>query len=587
MKKIIAIIFASSILLADQYELISLDIANKSKKLLDDRGYMIGYCEPCGEKNPSIVKINTMQIKPEEGNNYVLEVNGKNLDLAYTYIKISGLWKNLALYLGLNTEGVANILDVNNEIHEERNLYSNGYIPAVKDIVQAQDSIQAVNILQEDTSIRSLFDAPKITNIKPQKLALASPAKIADKQKPTVQVKKSAAEPESTIQAIGYGNSEDEALKGAYQNAVEQYVGVLVDSSTIIRNDRLIKNDILTFSNGYIESYKKLSSKEQMGLWEVKIDAVIKKQNVLEKIKALNIDPIDIKDSEQTYAKVVSQVQSKFDAEDMIVKLVKETNIDELSNKYTKLRVDSVDLDLDMATRKSVPVTITYSKLFNWDEYLKVTNKFEKLFENIGGKLVGTQKINNQSDFYQDWSRRTVRDAPAPRDAAAPREYTDDLIISVIVKRNNKMYKNFWLFPKSFAVIYPFSSTEETRYMGDCKFWDYYSNDGKRSKIYGDKRIRQRSYDRYYISISDIKGQLVWNNKGDTMPDFHHQFILDDERDETPSISPNVYSLDSTAPFIEKASIKINLDIDKIKDLKQVKILWDKERYEHEANDNE
>jgi hypothetical protein len=101
----------------------------------------------------------------------------------------------------------------------------------------------------------------------------------------------------------------------------------------------LIKNDILTFSNGYIERYKKLSSKEQMGLWEVKIDVVIKKQNVLEKIKALNIDPIDIKDSEQTYAKVVTQVNSKFDAEDMLVNVVRETVNKKSLERYTNFSI--------------------------------------------------------------------------------------------------------------------------------------------------------------------------------------------------------------------------------------------------------
>ena len=57
------------------------------------------------------------------------------------------------------------------------------------------------------------------------------------------------------ITVTGYGNSKDEALKSAFQNAVEQEVGVLVDSKTVIRNNKLIKNKILTYSNGFNEIY--------------------------------------------------------------------------------------------------------------------------------------------------------------------------------------------------------------------------------------------------------------------------------------------------------------------------------------------
>ena len=139
----------------------------------------------------------------------------------------------------------------------------------------------------------------------------------------------------NSMEATGYGNSENEALKSAYQNAVEQYVGVLVDTKTVIQNSQLIQNDILTFSNGYIDSYKKISSKEQLGLWEVKIEAFIKKQEILTKIKTLKIEPKQVNDSEQLYAKVTTQVKSKFDAEDMIVKLVQDTSQENVFYRYS------------------------------------------------------------------------------------------------------------------------------------------------------------------------------------------------------------------------------------------------------------
>ena len=467
------------------------------------------------------------------------------------------------------------IIYADNEIQGGRNLYSNGYIPPVEDTIQVEDSIQAVNTPQEDISIKALFDTPKISKNALQKLASIAPVKIVAQAKPAVKVKKTA-EPESAIQAIGYGNSEDEALKSAYQNAVEQYVGVLVDSSTIIQNDQLIKNDILTFSNGYIKSYKKLSSKEQMGLWEVKIDAVIKKQNVLEKIKALNIDPIDIKDSEQTYAKLVTQVQSKFDAEDMLVKLVKETTTKESFERYINLSVDSIDLDLDRATRKSVPATINYSVALNWKEYRKITDRFEKLFEYIGGKLVSSNEISEkQIPGYRNGNEYFFK-----------QNKDNDLTIRVLIMRNNKLYFNLWQFPKSFSVIYPFQ--EE---VFDMNSWHSYKNEEETIEVFKDYShpfilfmldgseqtiwSRKTSDDRYMnhaynispIQMEDIFGTIREKGPYDPLMIFPFGFIYDG----------SYYSGDNLKLLGRLPKIlKIDIDIDKLKDLKQVKISWDK-----------
>lgn len=372
----------------------------------------------------------------------------------------------------------------------------------------------------------------------------------------------------NTIQAIGYGNSEDEALKGAYQNAVEQYVGVLVDSSTIIQNDQLIKNDILTFSNGYIESYKKLSSKEQMGLWEVKIDAVIKKQNVLEKMKALNIDPIDIKDSEQTYAKLVTQVQSKFDAEDMIVNLMQEMQRKGSSIRYANLRIDSINLDVDNATRKYVPVTIKYSMVLNWDEYNKATYRLEKLFKDIGGKLASTNEID--SDKFKNKFDGCDETGPAR--------------IAIVVKKNNKLFLDIWEFHRSYNVIYPFQNKDDSYYS------DYYYKDDVKTKVFtkesrgghtfsliGSNNNVVKKINNYFSSGSYENPSLYYKRLGNC----NNYLALGDiqgTRGWCDSIIRDefyTWYVANQDPTVYKDQISFNMDINLLKDLKQVKISWD------------
>jgi len=160
------------------------------------------------------------------------------------------------------------------------------------------------------------------------------------------------------ITVTGYGNSKDEALKSAFQNAVEQEIGVLVDSKTVIKNNKLIKNNILTYSNGFIKDYKEVSAKQQMGFWTVKISAVIEHQKLLSKLKKIKINPKQIKGTKQLYAQVVSQVKTKFDAEDLFKKFYRTFTSVPIENYYAE--VVGFSIDTDLATRKIVPVKISY-----------------------------------------------------------------------------------------------------------------------------------------------------------------------------------------------------------------------------------
>ena len=57
-----------------------------------------------------------------------------------------------------------------------------------------------------------------------------------------------------SVVATGIGKDRDEALKSALRAAVEQAVGVLVDAETLVTNDKLVTDKILTFSDGFVQT---------------------------------------------------------------------------------------------------------------------------------------------------------------------------------------------------------------------------------------------------------------------------------------------------------------------------------------------
>ena len=56
-----------------------------------------------------------------------------------------------------------------------------------------------------------------------------------------------------TVQAKGQGETVDAAKKDAVRNAIKTAVGELVDAKTLVENDELVEDRILTLSNAMVE----------------------------------------------------------------------------------------------------------------------------------------------------------------------------------------------------------------------------------------------------------------------------------------------------------------------------------------------
>ena len=87
------------------------------------------------------------------------------------------------------------------------------------------------------------------------------------------------------VRGKGTGADKTEALKDAYRDAVERAVGLYVDAEQMMKNEELVKDQILTQSNAYIERYDvaKETTKPN-GLVEIQILAEVRKSALTKKI---------------------------------------------------------------------------------------------------------------------------------------------------------------------------------------------------------------------------------------------------------------------------------------------------------------
>ncbi|MBE8951079.1 MAG: hypothetical protein SR3Q1_10890 [Quinella sp. 3Q1] len=80
------------------------------------------------------------------------------------------------------------------------------------------------------------------------------------------------------VTVTGTGLTATEAENDALRAAVENTLGVLVDSQTLVQNSMLINDQIYTQSRGFVNDYTVLSREEVAGGWRVTINATVDDQ---------------------------------------------------------------------------------------------------------------------------------------------------------------------------------------------------------------------------------------------------------------------------------------------------------------------
>lgn len=97
------------------------------------------------------------------------------------------------------------------------------------------------------------------------------------------------------VTVTGMGVTKDDAERDAFRAAVENTLGVLVDSETLVQNSMLISDQIYTQSRGFITDYSVLHSEEVNGIWRVTINATVddypdsKLMNELTRLGIINV----------------------------------------------------------------------------------------------------------------------------------------------------------------------------------------------------------------------------------------------------------------------------------------------------------
>lgn len=199
-----------------------------------------------------------------------------------------------------------------------------------------------------------------------------------------------------TVTVTGFGTTEEAAQKSAIQKAVRKAVGEMVDAETVAQNGELIKDKVLTYSDGFVKSSRVLSGPEKdedLGLFSVTIEAKVLPRKVAQRLKEIDLAASAVA-GEDIWAQSVSKISNALEGRKMLTKLLHE---EILPSRLLHARIISEGSDGkprygDEATVKQKvnfkeeTVDMTYMVEVRWDReaYLEsVAPKLDLLLEKL------------------------------------------------------------------------------------------------------------------------------------------------------------------------------------------------------------
>ncbi|WP_027187759.1 hypothetical protein [Desulfovibrio cuneatus] len=130
---------------------------------------------------------------------------------------------------------------------------------------------------------------------------------------------------EREVVATGVGATEDAAKRQAYRSAIQNVIGAMVVAETLVENDAVVRDNVLSHSDGYITKVVQVGKTRPLegGLVEVTMRVTVKSDQLKEKLKAENIALVAV-DGESLFVKKATTQEKAKDAAGIIADAIKD-----------------------------------------------------------------------------------------------------------------------------------------------------------------------------------------------------------------------------------------------------------------------
>lgn len=204
------------------------------------------------------------------------------------------------------------------------------------------------------------------------------------------------------VVVTGDGTDADKALQNAFSQAIEQTVGVLVDAETAVKNDQLIRDEVLTFSRGYVEKYEVVKRWQEDGVHHATIQAAVARDKLVEKLKGMKIAMREVA-GELKSRKFEFDAKNEKQATEMLRKALSGFDM----TKLTKVEiVGDPQIARDGAGAKVSIKARVSPDLEKWDQFSK---QIALLLSKTATKHGGATTTSEEEVFRIWWNKSLMR----------------------------------------------------------------------------------------------------------------------------------------------------------------------------------
>ena len=159
------------------------------------------------------------------------------------------------------------------------------------------------------------------------------------------------------IRVAGLGDTVEQARSNGFRLAVEQAVGTMVLSETEIRNQRIVRDEIITYASGFVDRFEILSTAQQNGRYRVTMDVWVGESKIARRLLNQSVGTGTIDGAR--LAVQVETLQQERQSADRVV----ETVVRDFPKRAFTVEVDRTQIDFDR--NRTVNIEIPYRLSWN------------------------------------------------------------------------------------------------------------------------------------------------------------------------------------------------------------------------------
>jgi hypothetical protein len=199
----------------------------------------------------------------------------------------------------------------------------------------------------------------------------------------------------SFIRASGTGASFEAAKDAAFRKAIEERVGVLVLGERAIADYRLIKDEILSFSAGYVDDYRVVERKKIGDMWLVTADIWVSSSRITNRI-FIGANARDELPGMRAAESFDSFIEQRRQADRLLSKLLSGFPQDALVIKF-----QGTDVEFD--AERNALMTVNYNLGWNQNYLIALAETLAQLEDGAGRNANPSGKIRLNYQKPEDW----------------------------------------------------------------------------------------------------------------------------------------------------------------------------------------